>query len=175
MHKLAPDWTIDEWLNTDRPLERTDFTGKVVVLEAFQMLCPGCVSHGLPLAKKISETFRSEDVAVIGLHTVFEHHEAQGHKVALQAFLHEYRIRFPVGIDAQSAESRLPVTMSAYELQGTPSLILLDRTGQRRQQYFGAVDELVIGAELGRLILEDPQSLPSDENTDEYSSQGCRI
>lgn len=131
------------------------------------MLCPGCVGHGLPLAKKISKTFRSEDVVVVGLHTVFEHHEAQGQKAVLQAFLHEYRIQFPVGIDAQTAGSRLPLTMSACGLQGTPSLILLDRFGQRRQQYFGAVDELVIGAELGRLILEDPRSLPSDDDTDE--------
>ena len=42
------------------------------------MLCPGCVSHGIPQAKRIAETSSKDDVAVIGVQTVFEHHEAQG-------------------------------------------------------------------------------------------------
>ena len=36
------------------------------------MLCPACVSHGLPQAARLRETFAPEDLAVIGLHTVFE-------------------------------------------------------------------------------------------------------
>ena len=70
MFEAAPDWTVREWLNTDRPLSLQDFQGKVIVIEAFQMLCPGCVSHGLPLAQKIRDTFGADQVAVIGIHTV---------------------------------------------------------------------------------------------------------
>ena len=44
-------------------------------MEAFQMLCPGCVSHGLPQAKRIQHTF-GDAVTVLGLHCVFEHHAA---------------------------------------------------------------------------------------------------
>ncbi len=51
---------------------------------------------------------------MLGLHSVFEHHDAQGTREALGAFLHEYRISFPVGIDAPSDEGRLPKTMTAY-------------------------------------------------------------
>ncbi|MFT4671997.1 MAG: hypothetical protein ACI9WC_001762 [Arenicella sp.] len=36
---------------------------------------------------------------------MFDHHEAQGTRIALQAFLHEYKIGFPVAIDAQLAGS----------------------------------------------------------------------
>lgn len=32
------------------------------------MLCPGCVSHGLPQAQRILSTF-GDDVVVLGLHT----------------------------------------------------------------------------------------------------------
>ena len=46
-----------------------DLRGRVVVLEVFQMLCPGCVAHGLPQARRIAQVFAGRDVAVLGLHT----------------------------------------------------------------------------------------------------------
>lgn len=79
--------------------------GKVVVIEAFQMLCPGCVAHGLPQARKVRHVFPEEHVAVLGLHTVFEHHAAMT-PVALQTFLHEYRIGFPLGVDTPADSAR---------------------------------------------------------------------
>jgi peroxiredoxin len=108
---LAPELEISHWLNTDSPISLANLRGKVVVVEAFQMLCPGCVSHGLPQATRIAQTFSNNDVVVLGLHAVFEHHEAQGSKAALAAFLHEYRITFPVGIDKQSEHGNIPKTM----------------------------------------------------------------
>lgn len=77
------------------------------------MLCPGCVSHGLPQATRIHETFSRDDVIVLGMHSVFEHHEAQS-PTSLEAFLHEYRIAFPVGVDAPGEAGGLPVTMARY-------------------------------------------------------------
>lgn len=165
MFTTTPEWRTSQWLNTPTPLTLEDFAGKVVVLEAFQMLCPGCVSHGLPLLQKVRETFASEDVAVVGLHSVFEHHEAQGHPTALEAFLHEYRIDFPVGIDAQVEGQRLPATMSAYKLQGTPSLVIFDRQGNRRHQHFGVIPELALGAILGGLVAEPVLSAPSQASS----------
>ena len=99
----APELQTTDWLNTDEPVLLGALRGKVVVVEAFQMLCPGCVSHGLPQAMRVHRVFDRDDVAAIGLHTVFEHHGAQGSRTALAAFLHEYKIAFPVGIDAPSA------------------------------------------------------------------------
>ena len=74
----APEFMVSEWLNTPTPITLAGERGKVTVIEAFQMLCPGCVSHGIPQAKRIAETSSKYDVAVIGVQTVFEHHEAQG-------------------------------------------------------------------------------------------------
>jgi len=42
----APPLQVAQWFNTPAPLSLEALRGKVVVLEAFQMLCPGCVSHG---------------------------------------------------------------------------------------------------------------------------------
>ena len=152
MALTTPEWTVAEWLNSEDPLSLSDFSGRIVVLEAFQMLCPGCVSHGLPLLQQVQATFDPANVAVLGLHTVFEHHEAQGSRAALAAFLHEYRISFPVGIDAQRSGSPLPATMADYEMQGTPTVVLFDRNGQRVQQFFGQISALALGANIGALL-----------------------
>lgn len=45
-----------------------------------------------------------------GLHTVFEHHEGM-QPVSLQAFLHEFRVTHPVGVDAATPGKRIPATM----------------------------------------------------------------
>jgi len=149
-----PPWQVREWLNTGAPLSLASFRGKVVLLEAFQMLCPGCVSHGIPQAQRARQTFPDDALAVVGLHTVFEHHEAQGSAVALQAFLHENRVRFPIGIDAHADGDPIPLTMRAYAMQGTPTLLLYDRVGQLRMQRFGAVEDMALGAAIASLLAE---------------------
>jgi hypothetical protein len=153
----APAWQTREWFNhpPGDALALASLRGRVVVLHAFQMLCPACVHHGLPQAQRIRASFAAQDVAVIGLHTVFEHHAAMT-PVSLQAFLHEYRIGFPVGVDAPNAEASdpIPQTMRAYGMQGTPTLILIDRQGKLRRQAFGTEDDMLVAAGIAMLVAE---------------------
>ena len=153
----APEWAVDRWFNVPAeapPPSVASLRGRVIVVEAFQMLCPGCVAHGIPQAKRVRETFSPEQVVVVGLHTVFEHHEAMT-PAALAAFLHEYRIAFPVGVDrADDSGSRIPQTMRAYSMQGTPTLLLIDARGQLRHQHFGQVSDLLLGAQIASLVHE---------------------
>ena len=44
--------------------------------------------------------------------------------------------------------------MLAYGMQGTPTLMLIDRAGRLRLQHFGRLDDLVVGAEVARLTRE---------------------
>ena len=149
---LAPEWQVSQWFNTPQSLTLAGLRGKVVALHTFQILCPGCVSHGLPQAQRLHQLFDEKELAVIGLHTVFEHHEAMT-PVALKAFLHEYRIAFPVGVDQPSEVSGgIPRTMRLYGFRGTPSLALIDREGRLRHHGFGPEDDLSIGAMIGRLL-----------------------
>ena len=103
--QLLPEWQVAQWLNTEQSMSLADLRGQVVLIHAFQMLCPGCVMHAIPQARQVHEQFADQGVAMIGLHTVFEHHDAmQPH--ALAAFIHEYGLRFPVGVDAPSADGQ---------------------------------------------------------------------
>ena len=153
----APDLAITRWFNTANNLTLGGLRGEVVVLEVFQMLCPGCVSHGLPQAKRIQQAF-GDDITVLGLHCVFEHHDAMT-PVSLEAFLHEYRITFPVGVDTHAPGIAMPVTMSRFQLRGTPSMVIIDRAGRIRLNAFGQIDDLAVGATLARLI-DEPNSEP---------------
>lgn len=74
----APAWSTERWFNTDAPLTLDALRGRVVMLYAFQMLCPGCVSHGIPQAQRVAREFADAPVTVVGLHTVFEHHAVMG-------------------------------------------------------------------------------------------------
>jgi len=148
-----PALQVDGWLNTPAPLTLADLRGQVVVLHAFQMLCPGCVSHGLPQAARVHEAFAGQPLQVIGLHSVFEHHAVMN-RAALEAFVHEYRLRFPIAIDAPGAGTPLPRTMQALGLRGTPSLVLIDKAGRIALHHFGAIDDLALGARIGRLLAE---------------------
>lgn len=153
LNSPAIELKTSAWLNTDKPIKLDELLGRVVVIHTFQMLCPGCVSHGLPQALKIRNTFPESDVVVLGLHTVFEHHAVMGPE-ALKVFLHEYRVHFPVGIDQADAGSNIPLTMQAYNLQGTPSFIVIDRKGKIRLNHFGVIDDMLVGAYIGQLLSE---------------------
>ena len=154
----APSWHTTVWFNSDRPLDVSDFRGKTVLLYAFQMLCPACVTHGIPQASKIYSAMAgrgsADELAVVGLHTVFEHHEGMG-PASLKAFLQEFGVEFPVGVDepSQDGDPR-PRTMREYGMQGTPTVVLIDKEGNIRKQVFGIYDDFLLGLDVGRLLGE---------------------
>ena len=138
----------ERWFNAPAGFALDRLRGRIVLLHTFQLLCPGCVLHAIPQIARI-EALGLPALAVVGLHTVFEHHDAMGPTV-LAAFLHEYRIRHPVAVDAPGDGSPVPRTMAALGLRGTPSLLLLDRRGVEQRRWFGAVDDLDLGLAIGR-------------------------
>ncbi len=149
----APEWSVSEWFNTPEPLHLMALRGRVVVIHAFQMLCPGCVLHGVPQTSRLFQFFDPKDVAVIGIHTVFENHAVMN-PAALKVFMHEFRVKFPVGVDTAGIADRIPVTMQRYQLRGTPSLLLIDRGGHLRAHKMGQVEDLAVGAAIQQLIDE---------------------
>ena len=150
---LAPEWLVQSWFNTDRPVLLSGLRGRVVVLYAFQALCKDSSAFAVPQALRIHGTFEPKDVMVIGLHSTFEHHAAITPAV-IKAFLQEYRIKFPVGLDLPNSDGPIPQTMELYRMRGTPSVVLIDRHGYIRKHSFGAVDDLRLGAEIGALTQE---------------------
>jgi len=142
---------IERWTNCDPQFDLDVFSSKIKVIHVFQMLCPGCVYRGIPQTIELYKKFNSDDLQVVGLHSVFENHEVmQPH--ALEVFTSEWRLPFPVGIDKREDGEWMPETMKTYQLQGTPSLIVIDHLGEIQLNSFGHVDQGKIEAFLTELI-----------------------
>jgi peroxiredoxin len=162
-YPLATELQVSQWLNCPNPLSLAELRGKVVVIHAFQMLCPGCVSHGIPQASAIHQYYSHDEVQVIGLHSVFEHHQVMTSE-ALIAFIEEYNLTFPIAIDRPSETGPIPKTMADYQMQGTPTLIIIDKLGRLRVNAFGRPSDLQVGDLIGRLISEDYGDLSSEND-----------
>lgn len=172
----APNLRISDWVqggptNIDR--ER----GKVVVVQVFQVNCPGALHYGMDNAIKVYKKFNRDEVTVLGLATAFEHHHLNNLE-NLKALLYdgtvvgdtkEYfqehgmlengrmkkKIPFPIARDslieppAESIYSRFeeyrgkktfPETFNEYEMDGTPTILVIDKRGTLRHKIFGAYD-----------------------------------
>lgn len=166
--RRAPELAVSEWFNTPAPISLASLIGRPVFLHTFQALCPGCVVDAIPQVKRIEQVFDRTDLAIIGLHTVFEHHQAMS-SVTLKAFLHEYRLTSPVGVDLADDGSDIPVTMQRYHFRGTPSSVLIGRDGGVIHQSFGVESDLVLGARIAMALSEAASA--KDDNPAELA--GC--
>ncbi len=135
----APDWIISEWLNGNAKTLK-DLRGKVVIVDFFQLWCPGCNAFSIPLLKQWEQTFAPEikagKLTVISIHTVFEGHDYQNPD-KLKKFLKRKRIHHLVGIDRHAVGDRVPQTMRLFGTRGTPEMAFIDQNGVIRFQEFG--------------------------------------
>ncbi len=154
---VAPALRVSHWFNCEKLITLDQLRGKVVLIHAFQMLCPGCVMNSMPQAVRIWQHYRrggsDVPVLVMGLHSVFEHHDVMT-PAALAVYLYEFRIPFPVAVDAVGIDGPIPQTMSAYNIQGTPTTLLIDGTGHLRKMHFGIESDQQVAADVDQLILE---------------------
>lgn len=67
----APELKVSEWVQGG-PINLKDYRGKVVVVEVFQVNCPGCFIYGIPEAIDTFQKYKNNDVVVLGLATAFE-------------------------------------------------------------------------------------------------------
>lgn len=155
--KKAPQWDIAEWLNSDG-LSLDQLRGKVVVVDFFQMWCPGCKSFSMPLMEHwekevFSGEVEGDQLVFVSIHTVFEGHAYQTPK-RLRGFIKEKGITHPVGIDRHDEGKRVPETMERYRTMGTPEMAIIDKRGNIRFQRFGYFKP-EFGEELIRQLLDE--------------------
>ena len=119
--KKAPNLKISNWvqgMETNFDKEKD----KVVVVEVFQVNCPGCFMYGIPEAINIYEKYHNDGVTVLGMATAFEDFDKNtlgnleillktgetigdtlnglGSAGQLDSGKLRYKIPFPVGMDS---------------------------------------------------------------------------
>jgi thiol-disulfide isomerase/thioredoxin len=210
----APDLQVTTWVQ-GKPTNISNEKGNVVLVEVFQVNCPGCFLYSIPETIDIYRKYKDKGLTVLGLATAFEDFD-KNNLENLQKLLSTgevigetyrafsstgqlkdqnklpYKIPFPVAMDMlvkhsgilteskimDFIEANIPTfrsypekdrqiliervkqylhskqysakTFEEYALRGTPSVILIDRTGILRGTYFGsdgylegAVEELI--------------------------------
>jgi len=126
----APELKVSNWVQGG-PISLKDYQGRVIVVEVFQVNCPGCFIYGIPEAINTYQKYKNNGVVVLGLATAFEDFDKntlENLKLLLQEskvigetlttlsyqnkLLNEgklsYNIPFPVGMDMLLKE-RLPI------------------------------------------------------------------
>ena len=67
----APNLKISKWVQgMDTNLDKQN--DNIVVVEVFQVNCPGCFMYGMPESIEIHNKYKSEGVSVLGMATAFE-------------------------------------------------------------------------------------------------------
>jgi len=152
----AEAWDVSEWLNGP-PLRVAGLRGKVVIVDFFQLWCPGCNRFSIPLLKHWEKVFADEiavgKLAVVSIHTVFEGHDDQN-PTKLRAFLKRKDIHHSVGIDRHKDGAFLPETMRIYGTRGTPEMAFIDKKGMVRFQKFGGFPVEPAEALIRKLLIE---------------------
>jgi len=213
----APNFGVSEWVQ-GAPTNFDQEKDHIVLLEVFQVNCPGCFMSAIPDAIKIYKKYKDEGVRVLGLATAFEDFDKNNldnlkmlvdtgevvgeTKSALAQYgqLQEgnrlsFKIPFPLGMDnlTKSADEitqekilefiypQIPdfdsnpeeyrnqiiqrvkdhmkskeysaETFENFSLQGTPSVILVDRKGILRDVSFGQTGH--IDGMIQKLLSED--------------------
>ena len=123
----APDLIISAWFGGKRTNIEQE-KGNVILVEVFQVNCPGCFLYAIPEAIRIHQLYGQNGVKVVGLATAFEAYDkntvdnltllidkqeviGETRKALRQSgqLLHEntlpYRIPFPIAVDSIKKEN----------------------------------------------------------------------
>ena len=69
--QMAPNFGVSSWVQ-GAPTNFDQERGRIVVLEVFQVNCPGCFLYAIPDAVRLHHRYRDDGVRVLGLATAFE-------------------------------------------------------------------------------------------------------
>ena len=70
----APNLQISKWVQgTSTNIDQ--LAGSIIVIEVFQVNCPGCFLYGIPHAISLYEKFKNKNVKILGVATAFEDYD----------------------------------------------------------------------------------------------------
>jgi peroxiredoxin len=116
----AHDFTLTD-INCDTVSLR-DFRGKIVVADFWTMWCATCREE-LPKVHRIHETYAPRGAVVLGIHL------EEKNAAAVRSFVEKAGIAYTVLLDPEET------TADAFDIRGTPSLVIIDAGGAIAGKY----------------------------------------
>jgi cytochrome c biogenesis protein CcmG, thiol:disulfide interchange protein DsbE len=134
----------------------SDHRGQVVLINYWASWCAPCRQE-TPGLIDLARDYRYRGLSIVGVSMDAADQGAEGGKRAVQSFLSEFHVPYPVLMP----DLTLP---SAPAVEALPTTVLVDRDGRAAKSYVGAVRESVFRADVDRLLAE--QSAPSSSIKD---------
>ena len=142
---FAPELDVTEWLR-GQATSLQKLRGKVVLLDFFQIICPGC--HRVhPHILQMQEKYGKNGLQVIGIAVAFELQHIQKRK-DIREFIERTEFNYPVGIDKNFTK-----TFRAYKARGTPYAAIIDQAGNLK--YLDFYNPIEVESIIRKLLLKD--------------------
>jgi peroxiredoxin len=129
---LAPEFTLNSL--GGEPYALSDLRGQVVVVNLWATWCPPCRAE-MPALQSAYEAYQDEGMVLLAVNTT-----DQDSVAAVEGFVDEFGLTFPILLDFEGLVSRL------YQLQALPSTFFIDRDG--------VIQKVVIGGPMSEVTLE---------------------
>ena len=111
-------------------LNLNDYRGKVVMLEFFASWCPPC-NMVAPELKTIYEKYRGKGFVILAIAI----DDGPNALSAVNSFVNEFRLPFPVMIDNGSVSRQ-------YQVISIPTSFIIDKEGKIRDKHVGVLPDL---------------------------------
>ncbi len=134
--KPAPAFTLTRFDGGTVSLE--ELRGKVVFLNFWASWCPPCRAEARML-EAAWQAYRDRDVVFVGANI-------QDQEPAARAFLEEFGITYPNGVDRGSR------TAIDYGVWGLPETFIIDRTGRITYKHVGGIGWATLTARLDEAL-----------------------
>ena len=120
----APKLQGTNWLNTTTPLTLGGLRGKLVLLDFWSVSCVPCIVD-LPHSETLYRKYQNQGLVVIGICGGWGTYKKSA------GILKKQNVTFPNLVDADlaKADGKFGATAWSYVLQGAPSYVLIDKSG----------------------------------------------
>ncbi len=136
----APDFSVTT--DNGRTISRSDFGGRLLVLNFWATWCPPCIEE-MPSLDRLQQRFASSGLVVLGI-------SVDRDSDAYRRFLERARVSF---LTARDPEARISSRYGTFKF---PETYLIDRRGRVREKIIGPADwtEAAMMERIRRLLEE---------------------
>lgn len=128
---LAPDFTLQTI--EGHSIRLSELRGQAILINLWATWCPPCRAE-MPAIQKMYEEYKDMGFVVLAINV-----SNQDNPTAIQPFIQEFHLSFPILLDPSGEASRL------YELRSLPSSFFIDKQGM--------IKEIVIGGPMAEALL----------------------
>lgn len=140
---LAPDFTLES-LSGDQ-ISLADMRGKVIVLNLWASWCPPCREE-MPALQRVHQENHERGLEVLAVNMT-----AQDNLAAVEAFVQEFNLTFPILLDISGEVGK------AYLMRALPTTFFIDQEGViQRVIVGGPMSEVTLQSTVEQLLEEVP-------------------